>query len=495
MRRTSRRRRVTMRIVMRVFWGSLLCGLCCFITGGLVPTPVLAGTYYVSSSGTGTWAQATNVATPTNAGTAFNSAVAGDVVYFRGGTYNVPAKTFGDTYQGYYQPANSGTSASPITFQAYPGEVPLFNGTTGGSGDGTYYATIMGVYLKSYVIFDGFHFQANGGTGMARFHVGSDGEYSPPHTTTNVTIQNCAFNGGNTISSTDNYEGVRVDSAGYVTIANNVLFNYVEATGYHNTSAIKEYNVDHLVIRNNEIRNNTLGVYLKRDCEACTLAYNFIHDNNGSGGVLITPYNAGTEFDMPNLVIHDNVVVNNVSGIGIYTDHGELAYADNALIYNNTFYGPSASGAPLLMLRQGRNAKVYNNILQLQVGSPQIDFGDTAFFSLQTSDYNQFGNNGFGVQANTYGSGGTKNYASLTSWRSSGALSGGGSPDVHSLASNPVFVNASGKLNVLADFALAATSPCKGAGQGGVDMGANISLVGASGTGTGLPTPTNLHAR
>jgi hypothetical protein len=116
----------------------------------------------VSNTGSGT---SCSVAAPCAAQYAFDSAVAGDVWCFRGGTYIVPPKNFGDTYRSFYDPAHSGTSEQPITYQAYPEETPLFNGTSGGSGDsGAYaglFATIMGVYLQNYIVFDGFHFIAD----------------------------------------------------------------------------------------------------------------------------------------------------------------------------------------------------------------------------------------------------------------------------------------------------------------------------------------------
>ena len=161
-----------------------------------------AATYYVSNSGSAAWAQCTNINTPCAVQTAFNNAVAGDIVYFRGGTYNVPAKNFGSTYHCYYEPANSGTSGNPITFAAYSGETPIFNGTAGGSGDGSDYATIFGTFGRSYIVFDGFKLQADNGTKMARIHIGSDDSNV---ISSYITIKNCSINGGSTqIATQDN---------------------------------------------------------------------------------------------------------------------------------------------------------------------------------------------------------------------------------------------------------------------------------------------------
>ncbi len=49
--------------------------------------------------------------------------VAGDTLYFRGGSYHINAGggVYGHHHQLIY-PSNSGTALAPITLQAYPGE-------------------------------------------------------------------------------------------------------------------------------------------------------------------------------------------------------------------------------------------------------------------------------------------------------------------------------------------------------------------------------------
>lgn len=155
--------------MVRVF--SLLT-VCAFVSTAFV----VASIHYVSPTGSATWANSTALSAPCSTGVAFANANAGDTVYFRGGTYNVPAKNFSDSYHGYYEPTNSGTANAPIVFMAYPGEAPVFNGTSGGTGDidgqGQYtFATIFGTNDKSYIIFDGFTFQANKGTMKARIKI------------------------------------------------------------------------------------------------------------------------------------------------------------------------------------------------------------------------------------------------------------------------------------------------------------------------------------
>jgi hypothetical protein len=454
-------------------------------------------THYVSSAGNASWANATNISTPASVSAAFANAVADNVVCFRGGTYAVPAKNGinylgnqADTYHGYYEPVNSGTFGHPITFQAYPGETPIFNGTAiGGEAFGTNGAigeTIFGAFNQTYIVFDGFIFESDNGATMARTIIGSNdlcNSYVP--ISTHVTVQNCTFNGGSNIhTGGDNAEGLRAECVSDLTVKNNIFYHYRESTDNHNTSAFKEYNIANLLMINNEFSGNTNAVYLKRACDTCAVAYNYIHDNYL--GIFANAYNAGTEFDHPNLSIYHNVLSkNSYNALDVYTDHGEIAYADNAKIFNNTIYNPTTNGGDVMIdFRNGRNASMYNNIIY--GGQTKLAIGDYAYNSLTIVDYNQYGNLGnFAVQSNVYGNAGTQFYTSLSSWQAANV--GGGTPihpDAHSLASNPLFSNTSGNFSQLADFNLQAGSPCKGKGQGGVDMGANISLVGSASPST-----------
>jgi len=72
-----------------------------FLVFGVSVGFAVAGTYYVSPTGSASWPACTNISTPCSVSSSFTNAVAGDIVYFRGGTYQVPAKNFGDTYTGY----------------------------------------------------------------------------------------------------------------------------------------------------------------------------------------------------------------------------------------------------------------------------------------------------------------------------------------------------------------------------------------------------------
>lgn len=106
----------------------------------LFAVPSHAGTYYVSSTGTATWANCEDAAgTPgpktgtaaCSLSTANTNAAADDIVYLRAGTYTIT--TYG------INPTNSGTSGHVITFSGYEDEVVTITGAaalTGRSAEG-----------------------------------------------------------------------------------------------------------------------------------------------------------------------------------------------------------------------------------------------------------------------------------------------------------------------------------------------------------------------
>ncbi|WP_430934274.1 T9SS type A sorting domain-containing protein [Saccharicrinis sp. 156] len=84
---------------------------------------------------------------------AFDSAQAGDTVYFRGGTYYVGSgeKVTYDPRTGH---GNSGTRNNWICFMNYPGETPILDGT-----NTTNYEELFEAWHTSYVLFKGLVFQ------------------------------------------------------------------------------------------------------------------------------------------------------------------------------------------------------------------------------------------------------------------------------------------------------------------------------------------------
>jgi hypothetical protein len=97
----------------------------------LVPAAARAATYYVAPNGSDS-AAGTLAAPFASWARAQSAAAAGDVVYFRGGTYKYTAatSTCGGSTSAKISAvvlSKSGSSGSPISYEAYPGENPLFD--------------------------------------------------------------------------------------------------------------------------------------------------------------------------------------------------------------------------------------------------------------------------------------------------------------------------------------------------------------------------------
>lgn len=100
--------------------------------------PVFPAVHYVSTNGTGTWAQSTNENTPCSMPVANTNASAGDTVYIKAGTYN-----------NYIAPVHSGTSAAnAIIYRNYETDTVTIS-------DASYGISLNG---KSYIIVQGIDF-------------------------------------------------------------------------------------------------------------------------------------------------------------------------------------------------------------------------------------------------------------------------------------------------------------------------------------------------
>jgi hypothetical protein len=474
----------------------LLVFMCLFLTLGISCNALAADcTKYVSNTGSG---MTCSIGSPCAVQYAFDNAVAGDVWCFRGGTYTVPAQTTGGsqagTYSGYYKPANSGTSGSPIVFQAYPGETPVMDGTaTGGVEWETTWGkalgeTIFAVNDKQHIVFDGFVLQSDGGTTMARVFFGTQGEYARPgpYGTSNITIQNCTFNGGTTVNTgTDNAEGLRLEEAQYITVKGNTFYNYKETNSYHNMSAIKTYRVNNVTYENNKIYDCVTAIYSKSAGNYTVYRYNWIYDVSYAISVRTDAYY------QTNGSIYHNLIVNATKLPLEIWDDETVQSIDNWTIYNNTIYNTSTVSGNCVAL-QGYNGtspnppdgySFYNNLIQC---SGHDNNGMSVFLAYMDSsaafttlDYNNYGSS---LALRVLTSGGGTNYISLSSLQAATVFNlTSGNHDVHSIAATPAFANGSGNLNLIADFALTAASAGYHAGSDGNDMGADVSLVGPEG--------------
>ncbi|MBN2234033.1 MAG: right-handed parallel beta-helix repeat-containing protein, partial [Opitutales bacterium] len=468
----------------------------------VVAGSVFAGTYYVSPDSVSTdWAAAANAAIPCTVQTAFDNAQAGDTVQFRGGIYLVPQRPTGNGLTGYYNLAHSGTTDNPILIMAYPGEIPVFDGTSGGSididGHGyNGFATILGFYRVDNVVIDGLTFQGDGGVAEARVNVASgDNNYSGKRYG-NIVIRNCVFNGGTSdnaarvqidgvwTGTADNHEGLFLSQVSNVTVSNCRFYNYRHATNNGNTSAIKTYHCDRLCVENCELFGNTFGIHYKTNTDDSVISRNYIHHNYI--GAYLWNYLSQSSI---NVSVYHNIFAFN-SQLAFTDVTQESSASDGLAFYNNTCYSGDEKCVSV-ELAGGINKQFYNNIFKglprdNDIGLFRFRPNGTIPYSVDICDYNQFGNVSSSsvlrsIQLIEPGVWESQTCTSLAQWQALTIVNGGGHPDIHSFASDPLFVNASGTMSLVSDFALQVGSPCKGAGRGGVDMGADVSLVGVQG--------------
>jgi hypothetical protein len=450
-----------------------------------------AAAYYVSPSGSAKWPACANISTPCAPLTAFANAVAGDTVYFRGGQYEVGQSTTWGAWPWVFQwrPANSGTPGSPITFRNYPGETVVINGNVSGAVAGTWdglnHSTcVMGVVGKSYITIDGFTFQADNGAEMASVLIYGN---STTDRAIGCIVRNCIFNGGTQeVNDGNNWEGLRVEHTSALLVSNCIFFNYRAFANQHNTSGYKGYGNVSGVLENIEAFNCTVALYLKGTHTDFTVRNNFVHDSNT--GILITPDTVNMISDRVKVI---NNVIANIVHSGIEQDVS--VHGDDWVIANNTIYnvaGTDGGGGIIKANNQATHGlRCYNNIVTKVGGYGHLV--TRANGQLAEADHNEWGPT-FTLRMSL--DGGQRVYLSLTTWQASTELAAGTHPGIGDLASDPKFVNGSGTLSQLRDFVLQASSPCKGAGRNGMDIGAlDIATTvgyGAVARGTVAPPGT-----
>jgi hypothetical protein len=185
---------------------------------------------------------------------------------------------------------------------------------------------------------------------------------------------------------------------------------------------------------------------------------------------------------------HNHKYYNNIiaNGDECFGDGGVgEATANNLEFYNNTCYASSTGSNPALQFPtwdSSSGGKFYNNIIYTAGRSFQTRTTGREFAQ---ADHNVY-YSGFEAVIGVWT--GYDVYSSLSAWQASGELyanydAGCGSnqnPGCGSLVADPEFVTATGARDTIAEFALDAESPCLGAGRSGVDIGADVSIVGVN---------------
>lgn len=433
---------MTIKIVDRIFILSIsLLFLICFSAS------IHAATYYVSTTGSDS-----NPGTITSPWLTVRHATstvsAGDTVYLRGGTYTDHSVTF----------SNSGSSGSPITIIAYPGEVPVLDA---GFTTASQSSAPMGFFEidgPSYITLDGLEIMRGSRTNI---HLGYN------NLTNYITIQNCHLHDLNVY---DNSGMVMLENnASNITIQNNKMHHILTSTG-SGTSGEGVWiglGPGNYIIQNNELYDLIQGIwpkYKQSDNSAPLIQNNLIHD--------VTTY--GIQVANNNSVILNNIIYNTGNGYAAIRVTQESSACStvgglNTSIIHNTIdkggdgaivlYGPSACTGTL-------NTIVKNNLIY---NSDTGNYPSLTIWPYQTSgspntteDYNLYYSSSYSRADRQFGT-----VYTLSQWTSQ---SGQG---LHSLWAIPIFTD-----YVNHNYNLASTSPGRNAASDGTNIGANFCQVG-----------------
>lgn len=379
--------------------------LCLAMLGA--PATLYAATYYVSTGGNANWTQCTSGANPCSWRTAMANAQADDIVYFRGGTYDVSAYCVGDYETIAMSPVNSGSPGHYITFAAFPGETPVVAPCMT-----TRSALAFGARNSSYIIWDGFS-----GTMLPNASTSDEGWYFGFIGSTGSIVRNMDFSSG-TVTSYHNHAPIRIMHSNYNEIYNNRFHDIAGNSSAANTAGVWLLDADYARIYNNTFENCRYGIQQKDGPNIGTEIFrNFFSSISADGIQLQEQFDGGG-----GLKIYQNVFVNvNGAAINLY----DCTQTKNDYqIYNNTIY---SAGRGIEVSGKARNNQVWNNILSGTSRPFQRYYTGADFPGY--SDYNAYyGTGNWNLNYST-------NYSSLSAWRNATGF------EANSVTTDPGFVN------------------------------------------------------
>lgn len=337
------------------------------------PIPVISQAYFVAMNGNdnnpGSEAQPWRTITK-----AANTAVAGNTVYVKAGTYNEQLKI-----------ANSGAKDKYITFTAYPGHVVTIDGT--GLDFPDWQEGLIHISDKSYIKISGFRVAHSNNEGI-RFNNASyliiDNNYiydvfrsaiSSGFGNSNIVISN------NTVNRTwrsdwgmrqGNFSGwveaVPLSDVNTLIVRDNHIVRNVNGEGI-NVKLGSRY----AKVYNNHVENTShVGIYIDawdRYTHDIDIFNNVVHDIASTAIAVGSEYGGTNE----NIRIYNNIIYNNArDGIGIFDyawqggpGHGSLRNISimNNVIYNNGLKPDIANGGIFVIDTAVQKVVIRNNIL------------------------------------------------------------------------------------------------------------------------------------
>jgi len=387
-------------------------------------------------------------------------AMPGDTVIVKPGRYSDPTAT----WYSAFTPTRSGTAAAPIVIKSVPALgavlVPADYSPTRHSQ-----LPAMSIYQKQYIVVDGF--RADGQIKIMNDVVPIGAQF--------VTVQNCDIYYGSQEGGDNSLNwGLAILNSNNNVLRNNIVRD-MKSSGNDssNTAAIMLFASSNNIVENNDADAGNGVVYSAFGQKAGNIHDNIWRNNiarNAKVGFLGKGGTSGASYS-DNETFYGNIIVN--AEVAFNLNHNSRFWK----VYNNTAYNTQ------YFMNQWQLNSVDNQFWNnLVVNSPggmyQIeDLTSSSFSSYITySNHNFFSRVGANFARWSYGSG---NF-SLQEWRTATGQ------DSASVSGDPLFVDAAG-----GNFRLQGTSPAKGRGRNGEDIGAyatgreSIGPIRASG-----PTPS-----
>lgn len=368
------------------------------------------------------------------------AAEAGDNVIVKPGRYSDPNAT----WYSVFTPARSGEPNRPITIKSDPPLgavlVPLDYNTTRQST-----LPAMSIYQKRHIVVDGFKAE-----GMIKIHndVQGDSQY--------VTIQNCEVLYGSQQGDDASLNwGIAVHVSDNNVIRNNLVHS-MRSSGNtsENTAAIMNFASSYNLIENNDADASNGNVYSAFGQKAGNIHNNTWRRNiarNAPVGFLGKGGTGGATY-ADNETFYQNIIIN--VDRAFHLNHNSRYWR----VYNNTAYNVRLFHNQWQL--NSVDNQFWNNIVsQASGGAYQIEALGTPTWTtyIAYSNYNFWSS-----VASTFAK--WQDGASsqtLSEWRAATNF------DANSLTGDPLFVNAA-----QGNFKLQPSSPARGAGRDGVDMGA-----------------------
>jgi len=361
--------------------------------------PPVSGAKYVAPAPLGNDANDGSAAAPwATLKKAAETAVAGDTVYFRGGLYTIDEEV-------YVQ--NDGNRNAWITFEAYPGEIPIFDADDWthlpGGGFMDQGSSLFLLDDRSYIRVKGLHFRNSHGVGIAGANsfrcefvnctventfstaIGFGSQFSVPGTKSrHVKVLGCTIIKPNRKEMAVDperrdergpHEALDITGAVDFEVAYNTIVD-----GDKEGIDCKGDNTRGLIHHNTIVRSSSGSIYIdggsNEDMYDIEIYKNLLFDGRG---INVASERGASVYDIR---IHHNTLVDNYAGGGIGI--GSAASADGPKfdnqIYNNTLVRLYAKGVEFGTSEQ---SSIRNNLLFYAGNAPS---GDAALGNV--SEYN-----------------------------------------------------------------------------------------------------------